>query len=188
MRSGACYSAASEKRAEPGSCRAPCLVTAEEGACAEAPGAAVTGSSAVWGRGPHPQPRKAPLRQTCSCRKPSRLKDGRNLTLALEAGLGAGQRAEPGVCCKDCCEVGSPQWPESQTGLVGGSSGLSPQQEVQDCQQGRGRQACGGSLGHGLPVWGWRMGSPSCEWLCAGAGREGAPRPACVRVGAQAER
>ena len=33
VRSGACYSAASEKRAEPGSCRAPCLVTAEEGAC-----------------------------------------------------------------------------------------------------------------------------------------------------------
>ena len=45
------------------------------------------------------------------------------------AALGAGQRAEPGSAARTCCEVGSPRWPESQTGL-GGSSGLSLQQEV----------------------------------------------------------
>ena len=74
-------------------------------------------------------PQKAPPRRSCRCSKLSVLKDARTLALALDAALGAGQRAEPGSAARTCCEVGSPRWPESQTGL-GGSSGLSLQQEV----------------------------------------------------------
>ena len=96
-RSGACYSAASGKS------RAWVLLHAvfgDRGRSGPEPLSLPALPSGGQGALP-PQRQKAPLRRSCWCRKPSVLKDDRTFSLALEAGLGAGQTAEPGVCRKD---------------------------------------------------------------------------------------